>query len=135
MMRDQSVNKRCDGRTLTLDRLDGIGKLKNLEWLSIDSSKMLSSIEEISTLHNLKVLLLSNNKEIETLSTIKDLKQLRALSFCGDTVVVDGDFGFLETFPLLSLVNFVGRRHYTHKPARSWNWTEYESGRVGLLRK
>ncbi len=118
-----------------LDRLDGIGKLKNLEWLDIDGSKMLSSVEELSALYNLKVLLLSNNKEIETLSNIKDLNQLRALSFCGDTKIVDGDFGFLEKFPLLSLVNFVGRRHYTHKPARSWNWNEYESGKVGLIRK
>lgn len=118
-----------------LDRLDGIGKLKNLEWLDIDGSKMLSSVEDLSALHNLKVLILSNNKEIETLSNIKDLNQLRALSFCGDTKIVDGDFGFLEKFPLLSLVNFVGRRHYTHKPARSWNWNEYESGKVGLIRK
>lgn len=118
-----------------LDRLDGIGKLGKLEWLTIDGSRMLNSIEELSALNNLKVLQLSNNKEIVTLSDIKELTQLRALSFFGDTKIVDGDFGFLETFPSLSLIGFVGRRHYTHKPARSWNWNDYESGKVGLLRK
>ncbi len=118
-----------------LDRLNGIGKLSRLEWLTIDGSRELSSIEELSIINSLKVLQLSNNKEIETLSDIKELTQLRALSFFGDTKIVDGDFGFLETFPSLSLVGFAGRRHYTHKPARSWNWNDYESGKIGLLRK
>ncbi len=118
-----------------LDRLSGIGSLEKLEWLTIDGSKQVVSLEELSQLKSLKVLQLSNNKEIETLSTIKDLTQLKSLSFFGDTKIADGDFGFLEEFPSLSLVGFAGRRHYTHKPARSWNWNDYDSGIPGVLRK
>ncbi len=118
-----------------LDRLAGIGSLEKLEWLTIDGSKQVVSLEELSQLKSLKVLQLSNNKEIETLSTIKDLTQLMSLSFFGDTKIADGDFGFLEDLPSLSLVGFAGRRHYTHKPARSWNWNDYNSGIPGVLRK
>jgi len=118
-----------------LDHLSGIEKLQNLEWLTIDGSRKLSSIEELSALKNLKVLQLSDNKEIESLSAIKELTQLKALAFFGDTNFSDGDFSFLEAIPSLSLVGFSGRRHYTHKPANSWSWNDYESGRVGIVRK
>jgi Leucine-rich repeat (LRR) protein len=118
-----------------LDHLDGLGALENLEWLTIDGSKKISTIEELSSLKQLKVLQLSNNKEIETLLAIKGLTQLKALSFFGDTVINDGDLSFLETFKSLSLVGFAGRRHYTHKPARSWNWNDFESGNSAVVLK
>lgn len=118
-----------------LDNLNGIDKLTNLEWLTIDGSKKLNSIKDLSSLKNLKVLQLSNNKEISTLSPINELTQLKALSFFGDTLFSDGDFTFLESLSSLSLVGFVGRRHYTHKPVRSWNWNDYESRGAGIVRK
>lgn len=118
-----------------LDHISGLEKLKNLEWLTIDGSRKLRSIEELSSLKKLHVLQLSDNKEIETLTAIKELTQLKALCFFGDTLIADGDFTFLEAFPSLSLVGFAGRRHYTHKPERSWNWDDYESGKVGIVRK
>lgn len=118
-----------------LDHLKGIEKLESLEWLTIDGSRKLSNIEDLSSFKKLKVLQLSNNKEIETLAAIKLLTQLKALSFFGDTIFTDGDFSFLEEFPSLSLVGFTGKRHYTHKSERSWNWNDYESGRVGVVRK
>jgi len=117
------------------DHFKGIEKLENIEWLTIDGSRKLTSIEGLSSLKNLMVLQLSDNKEIETLAAIKELTQLKALCFFGDTVFADGDFTFLETFPSLSLVGFAGRRHYTHKPARPWNWKDYESGKTGVVRK
>ena len=118
-----------------LDRLSGIGGLEKLEWLTIDGSKQVDNLEELSQLKSLKVLQLSNNKDIETLSAIKDLIQLKSLSFFGDTKIADGDFGFLEELPSLSLVGFAGRRHYTHKPARSWNWDDYDGEVPCILRK
>jgi hypothetical protein len=118
-----------------LEHFNGIEKLENIEWLTIDGSRKLTSIEGLSSLKKLNVLQLSDNKEIETLAAIKELTQLKALCFFGDTIFSDGDFSFLESFPSLSLVGFSGRRHYTHKPARSWSWNEYESGRVGVVRK
>lgn len=118
-----------------LDHLDGIGKLEHLEWLIIDGSRKLSNIEELSILKSIKVLQLSNNGEIKTLLPIKVLVQLKALSFYGDTKILDGDFSFLEAFSSLSLVGFAGRRHYTHKPIETWDWNDYESGKVAVIRK
>ena len=118
-----------------LDHLNGLGSLEKLEWLTIDGSKKINTIEELSSLKQLKVLQLSNNKEIETLLPIKELTQLKSLSFFGDTVITDGDLSFLETFKSLSLVGFAGRRHYTHKPTRPWNWNDFESGNSAIARK
>lgn len=118
-----------------LDHLDGLGVLTNIEWLTIDGSPKITNIEEISSLSKLRVLQLSDNKEIETLDPIRQMVHLRALSFYGNTMILDGDLSFSEQLPHLSLVGFAGRRHYTHKPARSWDWNDYESGRVGVVRK
>ena len=118
-----------------LDRLIGVDKLEKLEWLTIDGSRQVTSLKELSELKSLKVLQLSNNKEIDTLIPINGLVQLKSLSFFGDTKIADGDFSFLEEFPSLSLVGFAGRRHYTHKPARSWNWGDYDTENSGVLRK
>ncbi|MCP3849489.1 MAG: leucine-rich repeat domain-containing protein [Gammaproteobacteria bacterium] len=118
-----------------LDHLKGIEELENLEWLTIDGSRKLTDIKNLSLLENLKVLQLSDNKEIETLAAIKELNQLKALCFFGDTIFTDGDFSFLEKFPSLSLVGFAGRRHYTHKPVRAWNWKDYDSGKTGVVLK
>ena len=118
-----------------LDHLNGLEQLNNLEWLTIDGSKKIESINELSSLKQLSVLQLSNNKTIASLSPIKGLKQLRALCFFGDTVISDGDFEFLEDFDALSMVGFSGRHHYTHKPARTWSWHDYESKEKAILRK
>ena len=118
-----------------LDHLAGFEKLKSLEWLTIDGSRKLSRIDELSSLKNLQVLQLNNNKEIETLAPIKELINIKALAFFGDTILTDGDLSFLELFPSLSLVGFTGRRHYTHKPTRKWTWNDYESGKVGVVRR
>ncbi len=118
-----------------LDRLQGIDQLSGLEWLTIDGSRKLSSVEELAGLKNLLVLQLSNNKEIDSLAPIKQLTQLKALCFFGDTVFKDGDLGFLEAFSSLSLLGFTGRRHYTHKPSKAWNWNDYGSNEVAITRK
>ncbi|MFE8073539.1 hypothetical protein QQM79_21055, partial [Marinobacteraceae bacterium S3BR75-40.1] len=118
-----------------LDHLDGISNLKNLEWLTIDGSTKITNIKELSSLGNLEVLQLSDNKEIESLRPIRGMAHLRALCFFGSTVISEGDLTFLEGLPKLSLVGFAGRRHYTHKPARAWDWADYESGRDGVVRK
>ncbi len=118
-----------------LDRLIGVDRLGSLEWLTIDGSRQVSSLNELSKLKHLKILQLSNNKEIDTLTPIKGLVKLKSLSFFGDTKIADGDFSFLEELPSLSLVGFAGRRHYTHKPARPWNWGDYDTERPGVLRK
>jgi len=118
-----------------LDHLAGIESLTNLEWLTIDGSRKIKNVDELSALTSLIVLQLSNNKELETLAAIKNLTQIKALAFYGDTIFADGDFSFLESFASLSLVGFNNRRHYTHKPAKAWNWCNYESGEIGILRK
>jgi len=118
-----------------LEHIGGFGKLRNLEWLTIDGSKKLNTVEELSSLKQLKVLQLSNCKEIETLSVVRSLTELKALSFFGDTVITDGDLSFLEAFKSLSMVGFSGRRHYTHKPTRSWSWNNYNSEAAAIVRK
>lgn len=118
-----------------LDHLDGVGQLSHLEWLNIDGSGKLADIRELASLSNLMILQLSNNKEIDSLSPISQLRQLKSLAFFGSTVFKDGDFSFLENFPDLSLVGFSGRKHYTHKPLKRWNWNNYESREVGIIRK
>lgn len=118
-----------------LDQLIGVDPLSKLEWLTIDGSRKLSSIKELKGLESLIVLQLSDNKEIDSLAPIKLLTQLKALCFFGDTVFKDGDLGFLESFPSLSLVGFAGRKHYTHKPSKPWNWNNYQSNEIAITRK
>lgn len=118
-----------------LEYLKGIENLTSLEWLTIDGSRKLSSIQGLCTLNALKVLQLNDNKEMDTLSPIKNLSQLNALCFFGDTVFRDGDFSFLEKLPLLSMVGFAGRRHYSHKPSKQWNWGDYDKREVAIVKK
>tara|TARA_R110001592_G_C12984182_1_gene734436 strand:- start:51 stop:989 length:939 start_codon:yes stop_codon:yes gene_type:complete len=118
-----------------LDQIKGIDQLSKLEWLTIEGSRKLSSIQELKDLENLLILQLSDNKEIESLAPIKKLTQLKALCFFGDTVFKDGDLAFLESFSSLSLVGFAGRKHYTHKPSKPWNWDSYESNEIAIIRK
>lgn len=118
-----------------LDHLNGIENLTKLEWFTIDGSKKLDHIDQVSFLTNLKILQLSNNKQIQSLAPIKNLTHLSALSFYGDTVFQDGDFKFLEKFSGLSLIGFNDRRHYSHKPAKTWNWNDYGKMGTAIVRK
>ena len=118
-----------------LEQLQGVESLTHLEWLTIDGSKKLSSIRELKTLDALRVLQLCDNKEIDTLSPIENLTRLKALCFFGDTVFKDGNFDFLEALPSLSMIGFAGRRHYTHKPSKPWNWNDYDSKSIAIVKK
>ncbi len=117
-----------------LEQLQGVEDLSNLEWLTIDGSRKLSSIRELKSLITLKILQLCDNKEIDTLSPIENLSRLKVLCFFGDTVFKDGNFNVLEALPSLSMTGFSSRRHYTHKPSKPWNWNDYDSKSIAIVK-
>lgn len=106
----------------TFDDFSPIGDLRSLRWLSISGCKRLQSIEFTASLTALEILLLEDDGEIASLSPLQNLHALKALSFMGSTVVVDGDLKPLTQLPHLSMLGFGPQRHYTHKLLKAWSW-------------
>ncbi|MFD0763503.1 hypothetical protein ACFQZI_01470 [Mucilaginibacter lutimaris] len=100
---------------LKLESDRGLADLKDtLEWLHIEQSKKLTSINEISVLSNLKVLSLNNCGPIESLNFIQLLPHLIDFRFVG-TNILSGDLTPLIEHPNLKSVGFLDKRHYNFK--------------------
>ncbi len=85
----------------------------------------LKNLDFIKELKDLEVLLIGDTGDIESISEISKLKKLKAISLSGKTNVLDGDLTPLTYLPVLSMVNFNNRRHYTHKLNKAWNWDNF----------
>lgn len=85
----------------------------------------LKNLDFIKELKDLEVLLIGDTGDIESISEISKLKKLKAISLSGKTNVLDGDLTPLTYLPVLSMVNFNNRRHYTHKLNKAWSWDNF----------
>lgn len=123
-------------RFRNLESLDGIENLRSLRSLSINECKRLSDLSPLTALTNLEHLVVSDWGTIETLTPIANLKKLRAFSFSGTrTTIADGDLSPLEDLPMLSMLMFASRRHYTHKLVKHWSWNNFGKPDTLLERK
>ena len=102
-----------------VESFDPISQLHGLKWLRIEGVKELGFV---SGLRSLEVLTLMDVGAITTIRPCCGLPNLKALSFNGRTVVADGDLSCLELLPKLALANFPDKSHYSHIPARKWDW-------------
>ena len=99
----------------------------NLKELTIDGSKKLMDIDFLKNLKGLEFINLSSNGEIATLAPLSCLENLKALAFAGNTIIKDGDLSVLVELPKLSMLMFQGRRHYTHKLIKKWDWENFNT--------
>lgn len=84
-----------------------------LEFLQINTSKKLQSVDEISRLKNLKTLRLNNCGTLKNLDFLKELPDLIDFRFV-DTNVLDGDLSPIIEHPALRSVGFLNKRHYNY---------------------
>lgn len=101
--------------------LGSCSKLKRIDL----SGCCLKNLNFIKELKDLEVLLIGDTGDIESINGISKLKKLKAISLSGKTNVLDGDLTPLTYLPVLSMVNFNNRRHYTHKINKAWNWNNF----------
>lgn len=94
--------------------------------LTIRGSRLLSNLDFVVGLRNLEVLVVSDNGDIDSLAPLAELKGLKALSFAGSTVVKDGNLSVLEVLPKLSMLMFQGKKFYTHKLIKKWDWSNFD---------
>lgn len=85
----------------------------------------LKDLSFIKELKDLEVLLIADTGDIDSLKVVSNLKKLKAIWFAGKTNILDGDLTPLTYLPVLSMVNFNNRRHYTHKLNKAWNWDNF----------
>lgn len=112
-----------------------IAKVPSITNLHIRGCQAIKSLEFVRTLRDLEILV-ANSGDIETLEPLRELKSLKALSFgIYKYQLIDGDLSVLETLPLLSMLSFNPRRHYTHKLVKNWNWNNLEHPDKLLERK
>jgi Leucine-rich repeat (LRR) protein len=110
--------------------ISSCSKLKKID-LSGCHLKDLSFIEELK---NLEVLIFADTGEIESLKAITNLKALKAIWFSGKTKILDGDLSPLTQLPMLSMVSFNHRQHYTHKVIKAWNWDDFNVPDSNILK-
>ena len=84
-------------------------------------------IDFLKKLKGLEFINLSSNGEIATLAPLSCLENLKALAFAGNTIIKDGDLSVLIELPKLSMLMFQGRRHYTHKLIKKWDWENFNT--------
>jgi len=82
-----------------------------IEYLHIDQSKKLQSIEEIAQLPHLKGLRLNDCGALESIAFLKGLPNLIDFRFV-NTTVLDGDLTPIIDHPSLRSVGFFNKRHY-----------------------
>jgi hypothetical protein len=96
----------------------------------------LSSLEFVKPLTSLEVLIISDNKNIDSLEPVSLLKKLKALSFAGpSTNILDGDLSKLQELPMLAMLSFKARKHYTHKLVKKWSWENLNNPDILLEKK
>jgi Leucine-rich repeat (LRR) protein len=103
------------GALRSLATLKGIEELTCLERLEINTCRRISSIEEIGTQMNLQELYLDNVGDVRSLKPLSRLLRLRRLTFVESTNILDGELSVLFGLPMLELVSFQNRKHYSHR--------------------
>ena len=101
-----------------------VGSCFNLKKIDLRGC-FLNNLDFIKELKYLEVLLIGDAGDIESINEISNLNKLKAISLSGKTNVLDGDLTPLTYLPVLSMVNFNNRRHYTHKLNKAWNWDNF----------
>jgi len=84
-----------------------------IEYLHINQSKKLQSIDEICKLSKLKVLCLNSCGPLENLLFLKMFPNLMDFRFV-DTNILDGDLTPLIEHPTIRSVGFLNKRHYNY---------------------
>lgn len=118
-----------------IKNFEPISRLSTLEKLSIRGCKQLGNLDFIDGLSSLEVLVTSDCGSIDSISPMTNLVNLKAFSFSGNTNVEDGDLSVLEGLPNLAMLMFQGRRHYSHKLIKKWNWDNFNFPSKLLERK
>jgi len=119
----------------TLNDFSPIEYCKQLKRLTIRGSKSLADLGFMSSLSKLEFISISDNSEINSLKPLSGLNNLKALSFAGSSIIKDGDLSILETFPKLSMLMFQGRRNYSHKLIKKWDWKNFDNPDTLLQKK
>jgi Leucine-rich repeat (LRR) protein len=91
--------------------IEGLGTLRGLEHLRIDTCKRIDSIVPISECANLLSLDLDNVGDVDSLAPVRNLRRLRSLLFREDTNVLDGDTNIVNEMRI-DKYGFKNRRHY-----------------------
>lgn len=86
----------------------------SIEFLYIEHSKKLNSLNEINKLHKLKVLCLNNCGPLKSLNFLNNFPNLIDFRFV-NTNIVDGDLTPIIKHPTLRSVGFLNKRHYNYK--------------------
>jgi hypothetical protein len=117
-----------------IEHFNPISSCSKLKWLRIDGSKNIENLDFLSGLLELETLLLSL-KNIQTIKPIQYLSRLKALSIIGNSAhVEDGDFSFMEGLSDLRMFYIPMKKHYSHRPARPWNWELINSTLPAVLK-
>jgi hypothetical protein len=103
------------GALRKLASLKGLEPLELLEKLEINTCRSIGSIDELSALMNLRELHLDNMGDIQSLKPLSGLLRLQRLTFAESTNILDGDLSFLFGLPMLELISFKNRKHYSHR--------------------
>ncbi|PKA10625.1 hypothetical protein CH372_18460 [Leptospira meyeri] len=110
-----------------LNDISSLECMENLQWLTIDGSKLIENYNSISNLKQLKILNLSNTGKIPSIEFIKNLNNLKGFAFAGsNTFIEDGNLKHLTNLNKLSMLMFSHKKHYTHKLLKNWNWENYD---------
>ena len=100
-----------------LTDLEALGKMRSLESLELASCGRIKQLDWVSNLTRLVSLWLDGCGSVGSLAALGNLQCLQQISFCGSTVVREGDMSVLLSLPRLRKVFFVNRRHYSHTRA------------------
>ena len=118
-----------------LEDFSSISQLHNLNKLVIEGCKKLENIKFVKNLDYLEWLDLSANGNIASLSGLSGANNLKILFFTGSTIIEDGDLSYLENLPNLSVLNFTGKRSYSHKLIKKWSWDNLDKPSILLKAK
>ncbi|MFN3193548.1 MAG: hypothetical protein ACE361_23755 [Aureliella sp.] len=110
-----------------LTAFEELSKACHLKQLSLGGCKGLDSLGFLTNLRSLEILDFSDCGEIVSLAALKEIPTLKAVSFAGNTKILDGRLDHLVGLPLLSMLMFKSRKHYTHKLVKQWNWNNFDT--------
>lgn len=100
---------------LRLKSCNGIGFLKKVEYLDIDSCSGFRSVAFLANLKMLRRFCLNNVGEVESILPLQDLNKLEMFCFWENTNILDGNIAFLKGHSSLKTIAFRNRVHYDCK--------------------
>jgi hypothetical protein len=109
-----------------------IGTNKALKYIYLQKAP-LKNLKWIKSLQNLDILILENCGDIENIFPLKDKISIRGIWLSGNTKIINGDLGALET--LVNLRNCFIRpvKNYTHKSLHYWNWKNFQKKQGAVI--